>query len=132
MNDLLGKPPILRHRITREMRRQLDHLDAVALDGDWVACWDDGECIDSDEAAFIAGTSRQTIRRRADAAATAGKPIGVLLAKSVWLISLQRLLRWIELNEGLPERVAAERRVKKVLDDRAAPKIDVTERGATG
>jgi hypothetical protein len=131
VDELARKPLGLRHKITREVRRQLDHLDSIALEGDWVDAWADRECIDTDEAAIIAGTSRQTIRRRAADAATAGKPIGILLAKSVWLISLQRLLFWLEQNEGLPARVAAERRAEKLLADRAAPKPGLAERGAT-
>ena len=121
----------LRHEITRELRRQLDRLDAIALDGDWIDAWIEHDCLDTDEAAIIAGTSRQTIRRRASDAAAAGKPIGILMAKSVWLISLRRLLRWVEHNEGLSGRVEAERRAEKLLSERAAPKINPNERAAT-
>lgn len=121
----------LRHEITRELRRQLDRLDAITLDGDWVDAWVESDSLDSHEAAIIAGTSRQTIRRRAADAAASGKPIGILIAQSVWLISLRRLLHWIERNEGAPKRVIAELRAKQLLSERAAPKIGVNERTAT-
>jgi len=51
----------------------------------------DGDGLKTDEAAAIAGVSADTIRRRCEAAGAAGKPIGVLQARAVWLISQRRL-----------------------------------------
>jgi hypothetical protein len=130
MDESVGPRRNLSHEITREVRRQLDRLDEVALEGDWVQAWVSGDCIDTDIAANIAGTSRQTIRRHAAAARDIGRPIGICVAE-VWLISLRRMLRWLERTEGYPARVAAERRAEKLLADRAAPKIGVVERAAT-
>jgi hypothetical protein len=39
-----------------------------------------GDALKSDDAAFIADVSPDTVRRRAEAAAVAGKPIAVLMA----------------------------------------------------
>ena len=118
--------------ITREIRRQLDRLENLAPTGDWVDAFVEHDCIGTDDAAFIADASRQTIRRHAAEAAAAGRPIGVCIARSVWLISLRRLLYWIEQNDGLPALVAAQVRAKKRSFERAAPKIVTHERAATG
>jgi hypothetical protein len=79
---------------------------------DWVDAYNDGEAFGSDVAAFICGCSPDTIRRRADAAAAAGQPLGILNA-GVWLFDLHRLLNWIEQHQGLPARLAAESRARK-------------------
>jgi hypothetical protein len=116
--------------ITQPIRRLLDRLDK--LPGcDWVDEWVEGDAIRTDEAAFIAGCSAQTIRRDAAAATAAGKPIGRLISKSVWLISRRRLLNWIEGTEDLSARVEAETRAEKYKNGCVAPKIDSDERTAT-
>jgi hypothetical protein len=119
------------HEITQEVRRQLDRLDKVVPGGDWVDEWVEGDAIRTDEAAFIAGCSMQTVRRIAVAATMAGKPIGRLISKSVWLISRRRLLNWIERHHRTPARVEAEARAEKYKNGCAAPKIDADERAAT-
>jgi hypothetical protein len=121
-----------RHDIMREVHRLLDQLDKVAPGGDWVDEWVEGDAIRTDEAASIAGCSMQTVRRTAVAASLAGKPIGRLISKAVWLISRRRLLDWIEHNEGLPARVEAVARAEKCKNGCAAPKIISNERAATG
>jgi hypothetical protein len=118
--------------ITQEVRRHLDRLDKLAPGGDWVDEWVEGDAIRTDEAAIIAGRSMQTVRRMAVAAAEAGKPIGRLISKAVWLISRRRLLDWIRHNEGLPARVEAVARAEKYKNGCAAPKIISNERAATG
>src|SRR5882724_1322247 len=80
---------------------------------DWVAAFVDGDAVGTDEAAFVANCSAQTIRRRAIEAAAIGKPIGVWFAKSVWMISLARLLDAIEEREGRSERLSAMSRAEK-------------------
>lgn len=119
------------HEITQQVRRQLDRLDKLP-GGDWVDEWVEGDAIRTDEAAFLAGCSAQTIRRDAAAATAAGRPIGRLISKSVWLISRRRLLNRIESTEGLPARVEAEARAEKYKNGCVAPKIDSDERAATG
>ena len=68
---------------------------------DWVDDYRSGEVLKTDEAAIIAACSSETIRRRAAEAAERGRPIGVLIAKAVWFISLKRLLEDIELRDGI-------------------------------
>jgi hypothetical protein len=121
-----------RHDLMREVHRLLDQLDKIAPGGDWVDEWVEGDAIRTDEAASIAGCSMQTVRRTAVAASLAGKPIGRLISKAVWLISRRRLLDWIEHNEGLPARVEAVARAEKYKNGCAAPKIVSNERAATG
>jgi hypothetical protein len=91
---------------------------------DWVDAYGAGDMLSSDEAGFIAGCSADTIRRKADAAAEEGNPLGIQHA-SVWFLSLTRLLDWIEhgieagrgrrgaMQHGRHARLAAESRAKK-------------------
>ena len=92
---------------------------------DWVDDYRSGEVLKTDEAAIIAACSSETIRRRAAEAAERGRPIGVLIAKAVWFISLKRLLEDIELRDGKHERMAAESRAKKLLETRSPPQLSV-------
>jgi hypothetical protein len=73
----------------------------------------DGDGLTSSSAAYIADVSTDTIGRRADAAASTDRPLGMLMAGAVWLISLRRLLDSIELRDGLPARLAAQSRADK-------------------
>jgi len=81
----------------------------------------DGDALKSDEAAYVAGMSTDTMRRRAEAAADAGRPIAVLMAGAMWLFSERRLLAWIEARDGRPARLAAETRARKSRDLRSSP-----------
>jgi hypothetical protein len=83
----------------------------------------DGDALKSDEAGFIADVHPDTMRRRAEAAAAAGKPIGILLAGAMWIFSLRRLLDAIEAKAGLPTRLEAETRARKSRDLRSSPHI---------
>jgi hypothetical protein len=103
-----------------------DHLEAVATQAaialrlvtparDWLDEILDasGDGLRSHEAAYIADFSTDTVCRRAEAAALTNKPIGILMAGAVWLISLRRLLVAIELEGGLPARLEAQTRAEK-------------------
>jgi hypothetical protein len=79
---------------------------------DWVDAHRNGSAFGSDVAAFISDCSPDTIRRRADAAAAAGQPLGILLA-GVWLFDLHRILKWIEEHQGRPAFLAASSRASK-------------------
>ena len=81
----------------------------------------DGDALKSDEAAYVADMSTDTMRRRAEAAADAGRPIAVLMAGAMWLFSERRLLAWIEARDGRPARLAAETRARKSRDLRSSP-----------
>jgi hypothetical protein len=81
--------------------------------GDWVSAFSEGDAIGTDHAAFIDGSSAQTVRRDAKKAAAAGKPIGIWIAQSVWLISKSRLLDAIEERDGRHGRLEAESRAAK-------------------
>jgi hypothetical protein len=84
---------------------------------DWVDAFCDGDAVPTDIAASIAGCSTSTIRRWCAEAAEKGHPIGVLFAGSNWLVSLRRLLDWIEQNEGgKPARLAAVTRANNIAD----------------
>jgi hypothetical protein len=87
---------------------------------DWVDAFRAGDVLSSDEAGFISSCSADTIRRRADAAAEKGHPIGILHA-DIWMIDLPRLLDWIEAKEGRHARLAAESRAKQNAVLRSPP-----------
>jgi len=87
--------------------------------GDWVAAFKRAEVLMSDEAAAVAGVSVDTVRRWCSAGADTGDSLGVLIAGTVWMISLPRLLAWIERRKGRPGRIAAEERAKKLRECRS-------------
>jgi hypothetical protein len=81
----------------------------------------DGDGLTSSTAAYIADVSPDTICRRTEAAASTDRPLGILMAGAVWLISLRRLLDAIELRDGLPARLAAQSRADKNASLRLLP-----------
>jgi hypothetical protein len=87
----------------------------------WIDAHRVGEILRTDEAAVVADCSAETIRRRCKTSAEHGRRIGLQIAESIWFVSTQRLLDWIEQNEGKPKRLAAETRLKKVIQTRLAP-----------
>lgn len=111
-----------------------DHLEATATQAvtalrlvtparDWLdeILHASGDGLRSHEAAYIADFSTDTVCRRAEAAALIGRPIGYLMAGSVWLISLRRFLDAIELKDGRPARLAAQYRADKNAVLRSLP-----------
>jgi hypothetical protein len=93
--------------------------------GDWVDAFDGGEVLRTDQAAFIAGTSDETVRRRCVEAADTGRRIGILFARAVWLVSKRRLLDDIERRDGRSARLAAETRAEKLFKTRPPPQLSL-------
>ena len=92
-----------------------------------------GEMLRTDQAATIAAVSSETIRRRCETAALTNRPLGLLIAGSVWLVSLSRLLDQIELREGRPAMLAAATRAEKIAEMRSSPQQSLRSRvAATG
>lgn len=118
--------------IAEQVRRHMDVLEKITLEGDWVDAWTEGDAIGTDEAAFISGCSTQTVRRMAASAALTGNPIGRQMSKSVWLISRRRLLDWMERHNGLPARVKAKARAEKWKMDAQRQTSTPFESAATG
>jgi hypothetical protein len=104
-------------RALEQITAQVRHLPAL---NDWVDAYSTGDAVNSDAAAFIAGVSSATIRRRASEAAACGKPLGVLIANSIWLLSTRRLINWIRDHEGEHAALCAMTRAKK-LTQMSAP-----------
>jgi len=109
-------------------------LRATAPSRDWLdeVLDDSGDALKTDEAAFVMGVHIDTMRDRAKAAASAGKPIGFLMASAVWLYSKRRILASIETEKGLPARLAAETRAEKSAKSRSLPGNSLGNRVATG
>lgn len=119
---------ILADRLDAAARAATEAADAmrsIALARDWLdqLIDIDGDALKSDEAAYIAGVHSDTMRRRAESAALAGRPIGILLAGAVWLFSERRLLDAIEARDGRPARLVAESRAKKSREMRSRSDI---------
>jgi hypothetical protein len=93
--------------------------------GDWLAQYraDDGDVINTDEAAYILGCHRDTARSRAERAARTNKPIGILVAGATWWFSEARLLDSIEADSGRHERLAAETRATEMRKLRHKTKV---------
>jgi hypothetical protein len=88
---------------------------------DWVDAYCEGSAFGSEVAAAIFGCSTDTAVRRANAAAEKGQPLGILLA-GTWLFDRERVLAWIEREEGKPGRLEAETRAaRKNAELRSSP-----------
>jgi hypothetical protein len=108
----------------RAATQAADAIRSIALARDWLDQLDiDGDALKSDEAAYIGGVHPDTMRRRAESAALAGRPIGILLAGAIWLFSERRLLDAIESRDGRPARLVAESRAKKSREMRSRSDI---------
>jgi hypothetical protein len=99
----------------------------------WIDEFFSSEMLLTDQAAVIAATSRETIRRRCEAVADTHRALGVLIAGSVWLVSRQRLFDWIEAHEGAPAMLAARSRAEKLTETWSSPQQSPQSRvAATG
>jgi hypothetical protein len=89
---------------------------------DWIEEFRTGEVLLAGEAAAIASTSDDTVRRRLAEAKNRGERIGLCFA-GVWFVSLRWLLADIERRFDPHERLAAESRARKVIEMRSTPHI---------
>jgi hypothetical protein len=103
--------------IAERLRQAADEVERLDDGGDdWVNahCRDD-DIRSTDQIALICGCSSDTVRRRAEASSASGFPLGVRFC-GVWMLSLRRVLIWIEQHQGRPARLAAESRAQKSAD----------------
>jgi hypothetical protein len=75
----------------------------------------DGDGLTSGSAAYISTCRPTRLAVAPRPQLQTDGPIGILMTKAVWLISLRRLLDSIELRDGLPARLAAQSRADKML-----------------
>ena len=94
---------------------------SAGAEEDWVAAYERGEVLRTDEAALIADVSVDTLRRYCSHAADVGQPLGVCIAGAVWLVSVRRLLADIERRKGHHARLVAEERAAKLQKSRSSP-----------
>jgi hypothetical protein len=127
--------------MTDDPAQLAEHLEQIAAmvrrlpaASDWIDAYLSGEILLTDQAAEIAATSTETIRRRCEATASTSRPLGVLIAGSVWLVSRSGLLGWIEAHEGgAPAMLAARSRAEKLAEMRSSPQQSLRRRvAATG
>jgi hypothetical protein len=107
-------------RIARALEQITAQVRQLPPSNDWVDAYGAGDAVNSDAAGFIADVSSATIRRRATEAAACGKPLGILIAGSIWLISKRRLIDWIRDHEGEHAALCAMTRATK-LTQMSAP-----------
>ena len=107
-------------RIARALEQITAQVRQLPPSNDWVDAYGTGDAISTDVAAHVAGVSSATIRRRATEAAACGKPLGILIAGSIWLISKRRLINWIRDHEGEHAALCAMTRATK-LTQMSAP-----------
>jgi len=106
--------------IARTLEQITTQVRQLPPSNDWVDAYCTGDAINSDQAGVIADVSSATIRRRATEAAARGKPLGILVAGSIWLISKRRLIDWIRDHEGEHAALCAMTRATK-LTEMSAP-----------
>src|SRR5437879_11911694 len=77
--------------------------------GGWIDQFRRGEILAVSQAAKVASVTNETIRRWCEQSADTERPIGHLVADSLWLVDLGELLHFIEAYRGgLPARLAAQ------------------------
>jgi hypothetical protein len=103
--------PVMR-RITTYLKQALADLQLFERDHDAISQILAGGVLDLDDAAYAWGCSDETMRKECEKAAAKKKWIGVKFRKC-WIIGRQRLLDWIELQDGLHARLVAEDRLKE-------------------
>ncbi|MGY4285792.1 hypothetical protein ACVWXO_005012 [Bradyrhizobium sp. LM2.7] len=101
-------------RIARALEQITAQVRHLPPSNDWVDAYGTGDAVSSDTAGFIANVSSATIRRRATEAAACAKPLGILIAGSIWLISKRRLIDWIRDHEGEHAALCAITRATKL------------------
>jgi hypothetical protein len=109
----------------REIADQLEQL-AVTLRQEpplrgWIAQFKNGEVLTSTQAAFVCQVSSQCIRSWCEQKSTTDRPLGLLIADSVWLVDLGELLRVIEIRRGRHGVLVAKDRAKKYAQIWSAP-----------
>jgi hypothetical protein len=118
--------------IVRALEQITAQVRQLPPSNDWIDAHGTGDAVSSDAAAFIAGVSSATIRRRATEAAACGRPLGILIAGSIWLISKRRLIDWIRADEGEHAALCAITRATKLTQMSAPLQASVrNERAAT-
>jgi hypothetical protein len=95
----------------RDIAQQLHHIAESVVKLDHVSDWadDDGELLLSHEASRLADVSPETIRRWAEV-----HKLGRLFAGSVWVISRQRLFRFLERRFGESAMLEAKTRAEEL------------------
>jgi hypothetical protein len=120
-------------RIARALEQITAQVRQLPRPSDWIDAYSEGDAISTDIAAHIAEVSSATIRRRAAEAAACGKPLGILIAGSIWLISKTRLIDWIRDHESEYAALCATTRAAKVAQMSAPLQTSArNERAATG
>jgi hypothetical protein len=99
----------------------------------WIDLFYAGEMLYTDEAAAVYAKSAETVRRRCEGSADTNCPLGILLAESVWMVSLARVLDDIEARDGRHAMLAAASRATKIAETRSSPQKSLRSRvAATG
>jgi hypothetical protein len=111
-----------RQEISDLLAKAMEQLQRLEPADDWVDTYGDDGLLTSG-AAIIAGVSPDTIARRCREAEEAGRPIGILIAGAVWLVSKRRLLDDIERRLGKHARLVAESRAEKLIGVPVLPQI---------
>ena len=107
--------------IAEVLHRAADSVARFDVVPDWVdAFYRDKDMRSTDEIAHIFERSPDTIRRRAEASAAEGYPLGIMVA-GVWLLSLNRCLRWVQEHQGQHARLIVEDRIKENANLRLKP-----------
>ena len=112
-----------------------DHLDQIAAElrasraHDWVDASGD-DIRSTDQIAHICECSPDTVRRRAEAAAASGHPLGIKVA-GIWLLSLNRMFAWLEHNIDKSARLRAEYRAGQNKNAVLRPRPQIETRNLT-
>ncbi len=118
-----------------DRERMIAQLLQMAIDLGWTPPGDvidqiiDGGLLITTQAADACEVAKSTIHRWVKDAASKGSPLGVETPAG-YLIGLDRLLNYVEAEQGLHERVKVEARARKYADVWSQPQLSLKKTDA--
>lgn len=101
-----------KHRIIADLERALVDLKRLESSNDVMVHIRAGHALTIDMAADIRQCCGEWMRQLCERTEAMKQPIGIKFGRD-WIVVTDRLLYWIEKNDGSPARAAAEERAKK-------------------
>ncbi|QOG19134.1 hypothetical protein [Bradyrhizobium sp. SEMIA] len=99
-------------KIIADLERALAHLKELELSGDVLVLIHAGHALTIDMAADVRECGSEWMRQLCERTELMKRPIGTKFGRD-WIIDANRLLDWIEQNEGTPACAEAKARLRK-------------------
>jgi len=107
-------------RIIADLERALAYLKELETSDDVLVLIRAGRALTVDMAAEIRQCGSEWMRQLCERTEAMKRPIGTKFGRD-WIIDTNRLLNWIEQNEGSHARADAKARLKEIVSCRSCP-----------